>query len=137
MVLPAMVISCGDFDDDNLDFSNSLNPYVEINSPPVVVLEPGESFVLPVVIRVAIQSDLNVSYVIEGDMMAQSEVVIPANSLSASIMVPALNEEGQATVTITGATSDGNEEFSIGRGDAALGLSRTSVVINWVMPDDE
>ena len=129
-----MVASCNDFDDDNLDFSNSLNPYVEFNSPPAVVVEPGVDVNLQVTMRVAIQNNLSVAYTVTGDVDDQSQVVIPAASLSSFITIPGISGEGQAIVTLVNAQSEGSEEFTVGRGDSSLGLSTTSVEINWANP---
>ena len=80
-------------------------------------------------VRTALQSIVTVNYDITGDLTESGTIEIPAGTTSGStsITLPGDPDTGSATLTIT-AVDNG---LSIGRGDAALGLSATEMQITW------
>lgn len=128
-----LLVGCGEFEDEKLDFSNSMPQYVELSSGADIESMEGETVSAIVRIREAPVSDVTVSYTLSGDITSSGTVVIPKRETSASISVAIPNDTdlgdgGEAVLTITGVDND----LSVGRGGPEAGFSEVSRKIVWV-----
>jgi len=147
MSLLTVLVSCDDdFDDPNLDFSNSTPAYVELATDSLFAMvdttlengmvidtltgNPVENTTVSTSVRLRETRDneVTVDYSVSGDISETSSVVIPVGDLSAAISVEvpftsSLN--GSATLQLDGA-SDG---LTVGR--ANVDVDQVSTIITW------
>ena len=107
---------------DNYNFDNVVAPYVAFNSTAGVGAVQGTSLSVPIIVRTAIQEDLNITIAISGAFVREQSIVLPkgTTSVNASIAIPtgiivAPATSATATLAITRAISASGIEFSIGR----------------------
>ncbi|MEM6830240.1 MAG: hypothetical protein AAF551_06965 [Bacteroidota bacterium] len=137
LVLFVGVYSCDDFDDPNLDFSNSLPQYVEFrvdntSQRQLIGIEGGEVATV-VRMREVQDSDITISYAVTGDFATTGSVVIPQGSLTASLSVTIPEDNivgtgGTATLALT----EVDNGLDIGRGGPQSGLSFVELPVSWV-----
>lgn len=118
------ITSCGKEGLGNdVDFSNSLNPYIEFSSTDPVDVSIGDTVEVAVDIRTAFQQGVTVYYDVSAPLNLKDQTfVIERNSLEAAGMftIPedvVLDPSGitNATVTLTKAVTDDGEMLTIGR----------------------
>jgi len=128
----AVLFACEDFEDPNLDFSNSLPQYVELSSGDTIKTIEGSTVDITVRMREVRPNDVTVNYEVSGDFTTSGSIVIPKTKLnaSASISVPNNSEVDNAGNAILTLTSVDNG-LSIGRGGPEAGFSNISRVISW------
>ena len=74
-LIASVIISCDDFEDENLDFSNSLPQYVEITSSDFEGSE-GDEVTVTVSLGEALPDDVTVGYSVTGDITQSGSIVI-------------------------------------------------------------
>ncbi len=127
-----LLVGCGEFEDEKLDFSNSMPQYVELSSGSDITSMEGETVSVTVQIREAQATDITVSYSLTGDITSTGTVVIPKRTVSAAISVAIPNNTtlgtgGDAVLTLTGVDND----LTVGRGGPEAGFSAVSRKITW------
>ncbi len=130
LVAVAMSFSaCEDFEDDNLDFSNSLAQYVELTSGSAIETEAGAVVDVTVRMREAINVPVTIGYDVSGDFSSTGTVIIDGGALSAtiSLTVPVDPTTGVAKVQLT--SVDNN--LALGRGGPDAGLSAVARDLSW------
>ena len=122
-------ISCEDFEDPNLDFSNSQPQYVELSSGSTIQTNAGEQVSIRVRVRENMNTDVNIDYSVSGDISTSGSVTISEGDLSTDILVtiPADIATGTASVELTGVDNG----LQLGRGGPSSGLSAISRMIAW------
>ena len=131
-LIASVIISCDDFEDENLDFSNSLPQYVEITSSDFEGSE-GDEVTVTVSLGEALPDDVTVGYSVTGDITQSGSIVIPANSQSASATITIADNEtleatgGSATFALTSVDNG----LDLGRGGPDAGFSKLEATIDW------
>lgn len=131
-VLALAIAACAEFEDDALDFSNSLPQYVELSSGDEIESVEGSTVSFTVRVRETFPTDINVDYTVSGDVTASGTVTIAATTLSGdgSFTIPdddALGTGGSAVITLT-AVDNG---LDLGRGGPTAGFSSLTRDVTW------
>jgi hypothetical protein len=129
MLITLVGVSCEEFEDPNLDFSNNQPQYVELSSGSAIQASAGEAISITVRVRENINTDVNVDYEITGDISSNGTVTISEGNLTSaiSVSVPMDISTGSAEVKLTGVDNG----LQLGRGGASTGLSAISRQIVW------
>lgn len=127
------VAGCEDFEDPNIDFSNSLPQYVEFSSGADIEGVEGDTVSATVRMREAQDQDITVSYEVSGDLSVTGTVVIAQGNLSGTfgVVIPENNTLGTGGSALLSISAVDNG-LDIGRGGPEAGFSTIERTINWV-----
>lgn len=124
-VAAIVLCSCEDYEDERLDFSNSLPQFVQISSGSTINANPGDTVAIEIEVRENLYTDITVDYEITGDITQNGTAIIPDSSLDTSIDIILPLDSGMATMNLTGVDNG----LLIGRPNTSA--SATSRTIVW------
>lgn len=136
----ATLLACEKEVGDTYDFSNSMAPYVELNTTvkgKTISVKEGKKFKVPLLIRTSMQENIDVNYAITGALAQQGTLRINRNAVSNasnadSILVPVGtvptgSTTATATLTLVSAKDASNDTLMVGRLGKALEFMKLTI----------
>ena len=119
---------CEEYEDDRLDFSNSLPQFVQLADDDTISASLGDTVAIEIELRERVYSDTNVAYEITGGISQSGTATIPSGGLGTLvILILPSGTPGEATVRLTSVDNG----LSVGRPNVSSSLSAASRVIAW------
>ncbi|AFD08380.1 hypothetical protein [Solitalea canadensis] len=108
---------------DNYEFTNTLPPYVTIQSLKTVTVVAGESATVNLQMRTSLQQKVTATYKVDGAIKLNDQTVVierDKTTASISILVPAeLAVGSESTLTLVKAVTESGETLTIGQDNVA------------------